>query len=365
MERRKILKYGVVGSVALLGWACQRKVPAHSTTLVGPQTQVRWRLATSWPPNFPVFEHGPRRLAELLAKMSGGRFVLEVDSAGKHKAPFGVFDMVRNGTYDMAHTAAYYWKGKEAVMSLFTTVPFGMNVLEQYAWLFYDRGMELMQRVFGRHGLLSFPGGNTGMQMGGWFRKEIRSVQDFRGLKIRIPGLGGEVLARLGAEPITLPAGELYTALEKRVIDALEWVSPAIDLTMGFQQIAEYYYLGWHEPAAELQYLVNKRRFEELPEEFQAMLVTAMKETALDVTSEFFARNVEALKELHTKYPKVKIMQFPPEVIAELKRQTRLLLEEYAARDPLFREVWESQQRFLEDARRWTAISEHYYLNIR
>jgi len=304
-------------------------------------------------------------LAELVEKMSGGHFTIEVDSAGKHKAPFGVFDMVRNGTYEMGHTAAYYWKGKELAMSLLTTVPFGMNVWEQYAWFFYGGGMELMQKVFGKHGLLSFPAGNTGVQMGGWFRKEIRSVEDFRGLKIRVPGLGGEVLARLGAEPITLPAGELYTALEKRVIDAVEWVSPAVDLTMGFQEIAEYYYLGWHEPAAELQYLVNKRRFEELPPDFQTMLVVAMKETALDATSEFFARNVEGLESLRMRYPQVKILRFPDGVIAELKRQTQLLLQEYASANPLFREVWEHQQRFLERARRWTELSEFYYLTIR
>ncbi len=364
MRRRELLHGGLLGIAAAFSWACRRQVGVASPAAV-PNVRVRWRLATSWPPNFPVFEHGPRLLAERLEKMSGGRFVLEVDSAGKHKAPFGVFDMVRNGTYDMGHTAAYYWKGKEAAASLFTTVPFGMNVLEQYAWFFYGGGRELMEELFARHGLLSFPGGNTGVQMGGWFRREIRSVEDFRGLKVRIPGLGGEVLARLGAEPITLPAGELYTALEKRVIDAVEWVSPAVDLTMGFQEIAEYYYLGWHEPAAELQYLVNKRRFEELPPEFQAMLVAAMHETALEITAEFFARNVEGLETLRTKYPQVKILRFPDSVLAELKRQTLQLLQEYADRDPFFRRVWESQQRFLERARRWTEISEQYYLTIR
>lgn len=365
MKRREILWAGLLGGMTFVGAACQRKLPKEGAGAASAQIRVHWRLATSWPPNFPIFEHGPRRLAELLEAMSGGRFTLEVDSAGKHKAPFGVFDMVRSGMYHMGHTAAYYWKGKEPAMSLFTTVPFGMNVWEQYAWLFYGGGMELMQQVFGKHGVLSFPAGNTGVQMGGWFRKEIRSVQDFQGLKIRIPGLGGEVLARLGAEPITLPAGELYTALEKRVIDAVEWVSPALDLLMGFPEISDYYYLGWHEPAAELQYLVNKRSFEELPAEFRAMLLVAMKETALDTTSEFFARNIEGLETLRIKYPHVKVLRFPDEVITELKRQTQLLLQEYASRDALFRQVWEHQQRFLERARRWTEISEYYYLAIR
>ncbi len=366
MKRRDVLRTGLLSGVALFGAACQQKRPeGGGQPAASAHVRVHWRLATSWPPNFPIFEHGPRRLAELLERLSGGRFTLEVDSAGKHKAPFGVFDMVRSGTYHMGHTAAYYWKGKEPAMALLTTVPFGMNVWEQYAWLFYGGGMELMEKVFRPHGLLSFPAGNTGVQMGGWFRKEIRSVHDFRGLKIRIPGLGGEVLARLGAEPITLPAGELYTALEKRVIDAVEWVSPAIDLLMGFQEISEYYYLGWHEPAAELQYLVNERAFEELPADFQAMLLVAMKETALDTTSEFFARNVEGLETLRTKYPHVKVLRFPDEVIAELKRQTQLLLNEYAARDPLFRQVWDHQRRFLERARQWTEISEYYYLTIR
>jgi TRAP-type mannitol/chloroaromatic compound transport system substrate-binding protein len=364
MERREFLRLGLPVATALAGLACARRQSApaaHASSTV----TVRWRLATSWPPNLPVFDHAPHRLAELLSAMSGGRFILEVDPATKHKAPFGVFDLVRNGTYDMAHTAAYYWKGKDPAMALLTTVPFGMNVWEQYAWFYYGGGLELMEKAFRPHGLLSFPAGNTGVQMGGWFRKEIRSVADFKGLKIRIPGLGGEVLARLGAEPITLPAGELYTALEKRVIDAVEWVSPGIDLLMGFQEIAEYYYLGWHEPAAELQYLVNRRRFEELPEDLRAMLLVAMKETALDTTSEFYMCNIEGLETLRTKYPRVQLRRFPEEVLAELKQQTQALLQEYAQRSPLFAEIWQHQQRFLQRARQWTEISEQYYLTIR
>jgi TRAP-type mannitol/chloroaromatic compound transport system substrate-binding protein len=203
MERREFLRLGLPVATALAGLACARRQSAPAAPASSTVT-VRWRLATSWPPNLPVFDHAPHRLAELLSAMSGGRFILEVDPATKHKAPFGVFDLVRNGTYDMAHTAAYYWKGKDPAMALLTTVPFGMNVWEQYAWFYYGGGLELMEKAFRPHGLLSFPAGNTGVQMGGWFRKEIRSVADFKGLKIRIPGLGGEVLARLGAEPITL-----------------------------------------------------------------------------------------------------------------------------------------------------------------
>ncbi len=219
----------------------------------------RLKLAETWGPNFPIFGDTTKNMAKMAEEMSNGRLQIRIDSANKHKAPFGVFDMVKSGQYDMGHSASYYWKGKVPNTLYFTSMPFGMLPTEQYAWFYYGGGMELMEKVYSPHNLMSFPGGNTDVQMGGWFQKEIKSVDDLQGLKMRIPGFAGEILAELGAKPTNIAPGELYTSLERRTIDALEWVGPSLDLRMGFHKIAPYYYTGWHEPATELQFLVNKR----------------------------------------------------------------------------------------------------------
>jgi len=246
-------------------------VLAVATTLAASQALAQekftLRLAETWGPNFPIFGDASRNMAAMAEKMSNGRLKIRIDSANKHKAPLGVFDMVKAGQYDMGHSASYYWKGKVPNTLFFTSMPFGMTAQEQYAWFYHGDGMELMQEVYAPHNLLSFPGGNTGIQMGGWFRKEIKSLDDLKGLKMRIPGFAGEVFAEVGVNPTNIAPGELYTALERNTIDAVEWVGPALDLRLGFQQIADYYYTGWHEPATELQFLVNKKVWEKLPED--------------------------------------------------------------------------------------------------
>lgn len=357
-DRRKFLKSASVAAGALaLG---THSLPAQSA----PQ-RYQWRMATSWPGGFPIFEHGALRFAENVNTMSGGRMRIEVDSANKHKAPFGVFDMVHGGQYEMGHSCSYYWKGRDPALTTLATIPFGMTAQEQNAWFWYQDGVELMNKAYGRHGMYSFNAGNTGVQMGGWFRKEINSLEDLKGLKIRIPGLAGEVLARVGAQPVVIPVGELYTSLEKNVIDALEWVGPYQDLKMGFQQIAEYYYTGWHEPGTELQYLVNRQAFDALPADLQAIMKVAMKESSFDMLCESVYRNTMTWKELAAEYPNVKVRRFPPDVIAELQKQTRLILDEMLGESPLMKEILESQRSFLAKSRKWSAASELQYLKIR
>ena len=234
----------------------------------------RWKLAETWPTNFPIFGEATRNMAKMVKEMSDGRLIIKIHSKNKHKAPLGIFDMVKGGQYQMGHSAAYYWKGKDINTMFFTTMPFGMIAPESYAWFYYGGGIELMEKVFSRHKMLSFPGGNTGNQMGGWFKKEINTLEDLKGLKMRIPGFAGEVLAELGAKPTNIPAGELYTALERDTIDALEWMGPSLDLRMGFHKVAPYYYTGWHEPGAELQFLVNQRALNKLPKDLQQILKT-------------------------------------------------------------------------------------------
>ncbi|WP_428609477.1 TRAP transporter substrate-binding protein [Sedimenticola sp.] len=323
----------------------------------------RLKLAETWPSNFPIFGDATKNMAEMAKQMSNGRLIITIDSKNKHKAPLGVFDMVRAGQYDMGHSASYYWKGKDPDTLYFTTMPFGMTAPEQYGWFYYGGGMELMEKVYDKHGVLSFPGGNTGNQMGGWFQKEINSVEDLQGLKMRIPGFAGEVLAKLGAKPTNIPAGELYTALERRTIDALEWVGPSLDLRMGFHKIAPYYYTGWHEPATELQFMINKKSWNKLPADLQEILRIAMRTAAYDMYIQSYHASGENWAKMKNEYPNIKIKTFPKSVIDAMKKANSELLIEQAAKDPMAKEIIESQAKYLKQVRVWTDISDLAYLN--
>lgn len=321
------------------------------------------KLAETWGPNYPILGEATRNMAAMAETMSNGRLRIRIDSSNKHKAPFGIFDMVKAGQYDMGHTASYYYKGKIPNAMYFTTVPFGMIAPEMYAWFYFGDGMALMEKVYAPHGLLSFPGGNTGNQMGGWFREEITSLDDLKGLKMRTPGFAGEVMSELGVAVTNIPPGELYTALERGTIDALEWVGPALDFSMGFHQIADYYYSGWQEPGAEVQFLINQRSWERLPEDLQEILRVAMRTAAYDMYIQSTHQSGEAWAQMKEAYPDVAHRTFPPEVIAALREATDRLLTEAADADPLAREIIDSQRDYLQQVRRWTNISDRAYLN--
>ena len=323
----------------------------------------RIRLAETWGPNFPIFGDATKSFKKMAETMSNGRLRITIDSSNKHKAPLGVFDMVKAGQYDMGHSASYYWKGKDPNTLYFTSMPFGMTAPEQYSWFYYGGGMELMEKVYDKHGLLSFPGGNTGNQMGGWFRKEINSVADLEGLKMRIPGFAGEVLAKLGAKPTNIPPGELYTALERNTIDALEWVGPSLDLRMGFHKIAPYYYTGWHEPATELQFLINKKKWDSLPADLQEIIRVAIRTAAYDMYAQSYHESAVNWATIKSEYPDVQVKTFPKQVIDAMRKANDELLSEFAAADPLAKEISESQAEYLAKVRAWTAISDQAYLN--
>ncbi len=321
------------------------------------------RLAQTWGPNSPILGETTEHFADMVEAMSDGRLKVRIDAANKHKAPFGIFDLVRNGQYDMGHTASYYYKGTIPNAMYFTTVPFGLIAPEMYAWFYHGGGMELMQKVYEPHGLLSFPGGNTGNQMGGWFRKEITSLEDLKGLKMRTPGFAGEVMAELGVAVTNLPPGELYTSLERGVIDAVEWVGPALDFQMGFHQIAKYYYSGWQEPGAEVQFLINKKTWDTLPADLQRILTVAMRTAAYDMYIQSTHQSGVAWARMKEDYPDVTHKVFPPEVIEALRTTTQRLLQEAAEQDPLAKEIISSQQAYLRQVRQWTNISDKAYLN--
>jgi len=299
----------------------------------------------------------------MVKEMSNGRLTIRIDSSNKHKSALGIFDFVKSGQYQMGHSASYYWKGKNFNTMFFTTVPFGMIAPEQHAWFYYGGGMELMKKVYDQYGILSFPGGNTGNQMGGWFKKEINSVEDFKGLKMRIPGFAGEVLAKLGAKPTNIPSGELYTALERNTIDALEWVGPSLDLRMGFHKIAPYYYTGWHEPGTELQFMVNEKAYNSLPKDLQKILTVAMKVSAYDMYSQSMHASGVNLASLKKDYPNVQMRSFPKPVMNAIMVANDELLKEFAAKDPMTAEILKSLNDYKQQVRAWTNLSDRAYLD--
>jgi TRAP-type mannitol/chloroaromatic compound transport system substrate-binding protein len=330
----------------------------------GAAGKVRWKLAMTWSSTLTPFANAAFNLSEKVKKMSGGDFIIRVEGAEKHKAALGILDMVKGGQYEMGHTASYYWKGKEISSVFFCTVPFGMNATEQLAWFYHGGGMELMQDTFDKFGVLSYPGGHSGVQMGGWFKKQINSLDDLKGLKMRIPGLAGEVFAKLGVNVTNIPPGELYTSLDRGTIDALEWVGPAMDIRMGFHKIAPFYYTGWHEPATELQFLVNKKKYDRLSAEHKAILEAAMQASSMEMSIENFAGSAEAWSQMKSEFPNIKVKEFPQPVLKAMKQAADELYEKYAAENANFKKVMASQAAFMKKARDWSAISEYNYIKI-
>jgi len=322
----------------------------------------RIKLAMTWPSNFPVFGDAVENFKKYAEEMSDGRLKIRIDSKNKHKSPFGVFDMVKSGQYQMGHTASYYYKGKVPNTLYFTTMAFGMTAEEQFAWFYHGGGMELMQEVYSPHNIYSFPGGNTGNQMGGWFQKEINTLEDLKGLKMRIPGFAGEVIAKLGVNVTNIAAGELYTALDRGTIDALEWVGPSLDLRMGFHKVAPYYYTGWHEPATELNFMVNKKFMDKLPKDLQAILKNAMKLASYDMHTQSNHESGKNWISMKKEFPNIQVKTFPENVMNAIKKANDELLVEKAKEDKLAAKILKSQADYLNQIRPWTIMSDYSYI---
>lgn len=324
-----------------------------------------WRLVTTWPKNFPGMGVAPENFAQLLKAMSNGRLNITVYGANELVPAMGVFDAVSSGSAELGHGAAYYWKGKIPWSSFFTAVPFGMNAQEFNAWIHYGGGLELWRETYAPFNLIPFSGGNTGVQMGGWFNRPVDSVADLHGLKMRIPGFGGEVFTRAGGTAVNIPGGELYTALQTGVIDATEWVGPYNDLAFGLHQIAQYYYYpGWQESGAGLEFIVNKNAFARLPADLQTMVEVAARAINQDLLDEYTARSHDALQELVNKHG-VDVRRFPDDVLAEFKRISFAMYDEMAAADPSFARVYHSYKEFLNNARGYHEITEQAYYETR
>ena len=345
--------------------ACGGAEQGGTTAGAEPQKTFKWKLVTTWPKNLPALGTGPERMAEQIELMSQGRLQIRVYGAGELVPALEVFDAVSQGTAEMGHGAAYYWRGKAPAAAFFATVPFGMNAQEMNGWLHYGGGLELWERLYAPFNLKPLAAGNSGVQMAGWFNKEINSLADVQGLKMRIPGLGGEVLKRAGGEPVALPGGEIFTSLQTGVIDATEWVGPYNDLALGLHTVAKYYYYpGWHEPGPTLEALVNKAAWDELPQDLQAIVRAAARQTNDDMLAEFTARNNAALATLIDEHG-VELRQLPADVLAELRTLSAQVVAESVGDDALSQEIYTSYTAFLEDVKSYHALSEQAYINAR
>lgn len=358
--------------VLVLGlWTAERiggDEPAPSLLATGDGEAVEaieWKLVTTWPKNSPGLGHGPEVFADMIRDMSNGRLDIRVYGAGEIVPAFEVFDAVSSGVAEVGHGASYYWKGKIPSSVFFTAVPFGMTAQEMNGWLHYGGGMELWEEVYAPSGIVPLAGGSTGVQMAGWFNREIRSVEDLRGLRMRIPGLAGEVFSSVGGEAVRIPGGEIYTSLQTGVVDAVEFVGPYNDLALGLHEIAEYYYYpGWHEPGAMLEISVNADALAALPADLQAIVRHAARAANQDMLDEFTARNNRALREMIDTHG-VKLRRLPDDVLRALYQSSRVAIQELTAGDPVAARVHASFSAFLQDVRAYHEISEQAYINAR
>jgi len=321
------------------------------------------KLATSWPAHFPIMGVGVERFAQRVKDISGGSLEIKIYPKNVLVPALAVFDATSSGQIDAFHSGPYYWKGKNSAFSLYSGIPFGFTAEEINSWMLFGGGLELWREQYAKYNLHPFMGGNTNIQMGGWFRKPINSIEDMQGLKMRIPGLGGEVFSKMGVNPILLPAGEIYTSLERGVIDATEWVGPALDIKMGFHKVAPYYYSGWHEPGSILELTFNKKSWEKLPFEHQAMLEVASSEMNSNMTYEFHAENIKALQKL--KELNVELRQFPKDVIDAGKVALKDVISELSAKNKDFEVVYASIDKHLKLSKEWSDTSLRYFLNER
>ena len=356
MDRRSLIKNAGIAGVLAAGVA-----PA-----VHAQAAVRWRLASSFPKSLDTIYGGAEVFAKAVKDMSGGKFEISVHAGGELMPPFGVVDGVQNGTVDMCHTVPYYFYGKNPAFALGSAVPFGLNARQMTSWMMHGNGRKLMNEFYAGYGMVSFHGGNTGTQMGGWFRKEVKTIADFKGLKMRLGGgLIGDVMTKLGAVPQSIPGGEIYQALEKGTIDAAEWVGPYDDQKLGFNKVAPYYYYpGWWEGSADLEFFINNKALAKLSPENRAILRAAGAVAAADMTAKYGAQNPPALKRLVGSG--TKLTAFPKEVIDAGFKSAMQVFDEHSSKSPEFKKIYEDMRTFQRSQVLWNRASEfpfNQYMN--
>ena len=347
MDRRSLIKNAGIAGVLAAGVA-----PA-----VHAQAAVRWRLASSFPKSLDTIFGAADVFAKQVKAMSGGKFEISVHAAGELMPAFGVVDGVQQGSIECAHTAPYYFFGKDETFALGCAIPFGLNSRQMTAWMYEGNGMKLMREFYAKYNIVNFPGGNTGAQMGGWYRKEIKTLADMKGLKMRIGGFGGKVLEKLGSVPQNIPGGEIYQALEKGTIDAAEWVGPYDDQKLGFNKVAPfYYYPGWWEGGPELDFFINNKAFEALSPENKAIVESAASHAHVEMQARYDARNPAALKQLVGAGTKLR--PFPKDVMNAAFKASMALYDELSAKNESWKKIYADYSKFRAEQNLWFRFTE-------
>ncbi len=353
MQRRDLLKGAGAGLLA--GFASA----ARAAELPG----VRWRLASSFPKSVDTIYGAGEQLCRRVAELTGDKFQIRAFAAGEIVPGLQVLDAVSQGTVECGHSASYYYVGKNLAFAFDTCLPFGLTARMQNAWMYAGGGLKLTRELFREHNLINFPGGSTGVQMGGWFRREIKSVADLKGLKMRIPGLGGQIMAELGVVPQTLAGGDIYPALERGALDATEWVGPYDDEKLGFYKIAKhYYYPGWWEGGPQISFYVHLKKWQELPALYRAAFEVAAAEAHGQMLADYDARNPQALARL-LKHG-VRLHAFPADMMTAARKIAFDLYAQEAARNPAFKRIYVEWKKFLDNSVQWFKLAEASYANF-
>ncbi|MDD0840767.1 TRAP transporter substrate-binding protein [Curvibacter sp. HBC61] len=347
MDRRSIIKQAGIAGVLAAGAA-----PA-----VHAQAAVRWRLASSFPKSLDTIYGAAEVFAKKVKELSGGKFEISVHAGGELMPPLGVVDGVQQGSVEMCHTVPYYYFGKNEAFAIGAAIPFGMNSRQMTAWMMHGNGRKLMNEFYAKYNIVSFAGGNTGAQMGGWFRKEIKTPADIKGLKFRVGGFAGRVIERMGGVPQNIPGGEIYQALEKGTIDAAEWVGPYDDQKLGFNKVAPYYYYpGWWEGGPEVDFFINNKAFDTLSPENKAIIEAASAYAHVDMQAKYDALNPTALKQLVGA--KTKVVSFPKEVLQASFDASMAIYAELEAKNPDWKKIYSDYRTFQKDQILWFRFAE-------
>ena len=358
MKRRDFLSKAGLGVTAGVIGASTLSTPAIS----GGHKTIN--VVSTWPRDFPGLGLSAQRLSARITELSEGKLKVNYFAAGEKVGAFDVFDEVASGNSQAYIAAEYYWKGKHAAFNYFTSVPFGMTTVEWNAWIKFGGGQKLWDDLSGEFGLKALPCGGTGTQAGGWFNKEITSGEDLKGLKMRIPGFGGKVLSKAGGAAVTVAGGEIYTNLERGVIDATEWIGPYHDYLMGFYQVAKYYYYpGWHEPGGVLEMIVNKDKFSELPSDLQEIIKKGIESLNIWMQCEFDSKNSIYLNK-HLNEENVQLRQFPKDVLDTFKSKTEEVIQEMIETDSKSKKIFEAYDKFRLSFKDWSTVSDRIYYEL-
>lgn len=361
LSRKNFLKASLASSITYTLSTCKKNENHQSQINENPK--ILWKCVSSYPRTLDTIFGGAVLLSELVKTMTNGNFMIQVYPAGEIVPPLQVMDAVQNGSVQMAHTASYYYTGKNEALAFDTSVPFGLTSRQQNAWLYHGGGLDLIRSIYSDFNIINFPGGNTGCQMGGWFRKEVNTLNDLKGLKMRIPGLGGKVMSVLGVNVQVLGGGDIYPALERGAIDATEWVGPYDDEKLGFYRVAKYYYYpGWWEPGANLTFLVNKEVWNKLPLHYKTIFESAIYHVNLDMQAKYDVQNPQALKRLVEKG--VKLKKFSDDILKKAYEVSNKIMEELASKDNTYKKVYESWKQFRGDQNEWFKTAELTYANF-